>query len=82
MYEVALSKLSLLGTSPISSIPNVISNITAIPIGQLTIAFIFILVLLEAIVLRRQFSWQNLLQLTDSRCSPALVAERIRALAD
>ncbi|WP_251897933.1 YczE/YyaS/YitT family protein [Lactiplantibacillus paraplantarum] len=60
---VALSKLSLLGTSPISSIPNVISNITAIPIGQLTIAFIFILVLLEALVLRRQFSWQNLLQL-------------------
>ncbi|MBT9655125.1 YczE/YyaS/YitT family protein [Lactiplantibacillus plantarum] len=60
---VALSKLSLLGTSPISSIPNVISNITVIPIGQLTIAFIFILVLLEAIVLRRQFSWQNLLQL-------------------
>lgn len=60
---VALSKLSLLGTSPISSIPNVLSNITGASIGQITIIFMFVLVFLEAVVLRREFSWRNLLQL-------------------
>ena len=60
---IALSRLSLLGTSPISSVPNVVSNMTSIPIGQLTILLNFVLVFFEALILRRDFSWKNILQL-------------------
>lgn len=60
---VGLSRLAQLGTSPISSIPNVTSMITGFTLGQLTIVFMIVLIILEAIILRSQFSWQNVLQL-------------------
>jgi len=60
---VALAKIASLGTSPIASIPNVLSFLTDFSIGNLTIAFSFFLVLCEAIVLREYFSWRNFLQL-------------------
>lgn len=60
---VGLSRLAQLGTSPISSIPNVTSIITGFTLGQLTIVFMILLIVLEAFILRRQFSWQNILQL-------------------
>lgn len=63
---VALSKLAGLGTSPISSIPNVISLMTSLTIGQVTIIFMIVLIALEALVLRRQFSPWACLQLIPS----------------
>nr|WP_024624248.1 hypothetical protein [Lactiplantibacillus fabifermentans] len=42
---VALSKLAGLGTSPISSIPNVVSLMTPLTIGQVTMVFMVILIL-------------------------------------
>lgn len=60
---VALSKIASLGTSPIASIPNVLSFLTTFSIGNLTIVFSFFLVLCEAIVLKKYFSWRNFLQL-------------------
>ncbi|WP_263390551.1 YczE/YyaS/YitT family protein [Lactiplantibacillus daowaiensis] len=63
---VALSKLAGLGTSPISSIPNVVSLITPLTIGQVTIVFMVILILLEAAFLRHDFSWWAWLQLVPS----------------
>lgn len=60
---VALSKLASLGTSPIASIPNVLSFLTPLQIGQASLMFLILLVFLEAAVLRRNFSWKNLIQL-------------------
>ncbi|WP_225425225.1 YczE/YyaS/YitT family protein [Lactiplantibacillus mudanjiangensis] len=63
---VALSKLAGLGTSPISSIPNVMSILTPLTIGQMTIIFMFVLIALELVFLRREFSPWALLQLIPS----------------
>lgn len=41
---VGLSRLAQLGTSPISSIPNVTSMITGFTLGQLTIVFMIVLI--------------------------------------
>lgn len=60
---VALSKIADLGTSPIASIPNVLSFIFPYPIGTLTIFFMVFLVCLEPIFLKVKFSYLNLLQL-------------------
>lgn len=58
--SIALGKLSNLGTSPISSIPNVLSLITPLTIGQVTIIFMLSLIVLEAIILKSKFNWKNL----------------------
>jgi uncharacterized membrane protein YczE len=50
--SVALGKLSNLGTSPISSVPNVLSIITPLTIGQTTIYFMLSLIALEALILK------------------------------
>ncbi|KRM78231.1 integral membrane protein [Lapidilactobacillus dextrinicus DSM 20335] len=64
--SVALAKIALLGTSPISSIPNVLSGLTRLSIGQWTIFYMFLLVSLEWLVLRRYFGWSNVIQLIPS----------------
>lgn len=64
--SVALSKIALLGTSPISSVPNVLSEITTLTIGQWTIVYMILLIGLEAVALGRRFSWINVIQLIPS----------------
>ena len=61
--SVAMAKLSGLGTSPISSVPNVLSIITPLTIGQTTIVFNTAIIVLEAVVLGRHFTWLNVLQI-------------------
>lgn len=63
---VALSKLAGLGTSPISSIPNVLSLITPLTIGQMTMVFMLVLISAEILFLRRKFSPWAWLQLIPS----------------
>lgn len=63
---VAISKIATLGTSPISSIPNVLSFIVPLTIGQTTMILMVVLIILEWIILRRDFNWQNLIQLIPS----------------
>lgn len=60
---VSLAKIASLGTSPIASIPNVLSLIFPLSLGVWTILFMFVCVGLEAIFLRRDFSPANLLQI-------------------
>ncbi|MGO3116205.1 YczE/YyaS/YitT family protein [Enterococcus pseudoavium] len=49
---IALAKLAQLGTSPISSIPNVMSYIMPLSIGNLTIIFMILMIVLQMILLR------------------------------
>lgn len=64
--SVALAKVATLGTSPISSIPNVLSILSPLTIGQTTILFMMVVIFLEWVVLRREFGWANLIQLIPS----------------
>lgn len=49
---IALAKLAQLGTSPISSIPNVMSYITPLSIGNLTMIFMILMIFLQMVILR------------------------------
>ncbi|MGJ0773491.1 YczE/YyaS/YitT family protein [Enterococcus avium] len=49
---IALAKLAQLGTSPISSIPNVMSYITPLSIGNLTMIFMVLMIFLQVVILR------------------------------
>ncbi|TXV48569.1 hypothetical protein D4M89_04155 [Enterococcus sp. T0101B.F-10] len=49
---IALAKLAQLGTSPISSIPNVMSYITQLSIGNLTMIFMVLMIFLQMVILR------------------------------
>lgn len=49
---IALAKLAQLGTSPISSIPNVMSYITPLSIGNLTTIFMVLMIFLQMVILR------------------------------
>lgn len=71
--SVALAKLAGLGTSPISSIPNVGSLLTPLTIGQVTIIFMVVLIALEWAILRREFGWGNLIQLLPSAVFGTLI---------
>jgi uncharacterized membrane protein YczE len=71
--SIALAKIATLGTSPISSVPNVLSIITPLTIGQNTMIFMTLVVVLEAIVLGRDFSWRNVLQLVPTIIFSALI---------
>ncbi|MDA5387189.1 YczE/YyaS/YitT family protein [Loigolactobacillus backii] len=64
--SVALAKIALLGTSPISSVPNVLSELTNLTIGQWTIIFMIVLIGLEWVALRQYFSWLNVIQIIPS----------------
>lgn len=60
---VAVSVKSDLGVSPISSIPYTMTCATGLDLGVATIVFSVIMVLLQAVVLRKNFSLMNFLQL-------------------
>lgn len=60
---VAVSIKAGLGTSPISSLPYVISCVTPLTVGTATIAMHMVLILLQIVLLRRQYRLVQLLQL-------------------
>lgn len=60
---ISLSKISNLGVSPSSSIPCVISNITGIAMGTCSIAVLCVFVLLQVLILRKDFNPINILQI-------------------
>nr|MDE2518515.1 DUF6198 family protein [Methanocorpusculum sp.] len=60
---VALSIKADLGTSPISSVPYVVSLISAISVGTATILINAVLLLGEVLIMRRQFHAVQFLQL-------------------
>ena len=61
-FGVAFS-IKGLGTSPISSLPYVISRITPLTVGTATIAMHVTLILLQILLLRRRYQLMQLLQL-------------------
>lgn len=60
---VSLITKANLGTSPISSIPYVLSLNFPFTLGQFTIVFSLVLILLQLIILRRNFKVEHLLQI-------------------
>ena len=60
---VALITKANLGTSPISSIPYVLSLDFSLTLGQFTIIFSVFLILLQIIILRKNFRLEDLLQI-------------------
>lgn len=60
---VSLITKASLGTSPISSIPYVLSLNFPFTLGQFTIAFSLLLIVLQLIILRRNFKAEHLLQI-------------------
>ncbi|VTS15522.1 integral membrane protein [Streptococcus porcinus] len=48
-----MSKQSQLGTSPIASIPNILSEILEASLGLLTIIFMLLLVVLQFLIVRK-----------------------------
>lgn len=60
---VSLITKTALGTSPISSIPYVLSLRFPFTLGNFTIFFSFFLILLQLIILRRNFQIEHLLQI-------------------
>ena len=62
-FGVAFSIKGGLGTSPISSLPYVISRIAPLTVGTATIAMHVALILLQILLLRRRYQLIQLLQL-------------------
>ena len=62
-FGVAFSIKAGLGTSPISSLPYVLSLFTPLTVGTATIAMHCTLVLLQILLLRRNYEWLQLAQL-------------------
>lgn len=60
---VSLITKAALGTSPISSIPYVLSLSFSYTLGQFTILFSILLVLLQLLILRKNFKFEHLLQI-------------------
>ena len=60
---VAISVKINLGVSPVSSIPYTVTCVTGMEMGNATIVFYAILVLLQILLLRNKFKWINLLQI-------------------
>ena len=60
---VSLITKADLGTSPISSIPYVLSLNFPFTLGQFTIAFSLLLILIQLVILRRNFKAEHLLQI-------------------
>ena len=59
---ISMSVKSNLGVSPVSSIPYTITCIFGIEMGKATILFHVVLVILQIIILRKEFKLKNLLQ--------------------
>lgn len=62
-FGVALSIQANLGTSPISSVPYVVSCFTPLTVGTATIIMHCVFILLQILILRKQYEWMQLLQL-------------------
>lgn len=60
---VSLVTKASLGTSPISSIPYVLSLNFPLTLGNFTIIFSIFLILLQILILRKNFKWENILQI-------------------
>ncbi len=60
---IALSVKSNLGVSPVSSIPNTMTLVWGIEMGNATIMFHCVLVVIQILVLRKKFKPVNLLQI-------------------
>ena len=60
---IGFSLKSNLGVSPVSSIPYTITLIAGIEMGKATILFHIILILIQIIILRKDFKMKNMLQL-------------------
>lgn len=61
-FGVAFSIKAGLGTSPISSVPYVTSEISGLSVGTTTIIMNFLFVLIQIAILRRQYDWFQVLQ--------------------
>ncbi|MDO4669993.1 MAG: DUF6198 family protein [Aerococcus sp.] len=61
--SVAMARLAMLGTSPISSVPNVVSILINQPLGQTSNVFQCVLLVIEWILLGKERSWKIVLQL-------------------
>lgn len=62
-FGVAFSIKASLGTSPVSSLPYVTNCILGLSVGVTTIIINVFFVLLQIIILRKQFEWFQLLQI-------------------
>lgn len=62
-FGVAFSIKGDLGTSPISSLPYVMGQISGLTVGTTTIILHCTLILLQILILRKQYDWLQLLQL-------------------
>lgn len=62
-FGVSLITKADLGTSPISSIPYVLSLKFSLSLGEFTILFSVLLILLQALILRKDFKISHLLQI-------------------
>lgn len=60
---VSLITKASLGTSPISSIPYVLSLNYPFTLGNFTIVFSLLLIVLQILILGKNFEWENLLQI-------------------
>jgi len=63
---VAFSVNSQLGVSPVNSLPYVISEITGKDLGTMVIVVFSIYILIQILLLRKEFKWINLTQLVFS----------------
>ena len=63
---VAFSVNADLGVSPVSTLPYVLSQITVFTLGQLTTAMMAVFILLQIVILRKEFKWFNLAQMAFS----------------
>ena len=61
-FGIAFSIQGALGTSPISSIPYVLSLNAPLSLGQFTILFNLLIVLVQLPILKKQFQWEHWLQ--------------------
>lgn len=62
-FGVAFSIRAELGTSPISSVPYVTSTISGLSVGVTTIIMNCLFVLIQMLILRRNYQWFQLLQI-------------------
>ena len=62
-FGVSLITKANLGTSPISSIPYVLSLNFPFTLGQFTIIFSLLLILIQLLILRKNFKAEHLLQI-------------------
>lgn len=79
-FGVAFSIKGGLGTSPISSLPYVLSRFTPLTVGTATIAMHVTLILLQILLLRRRYQLIQLLQLPVALLFGALTDTAVNAL--